>query len=120
VSHSPATWDSGHAEPFVWEVQQHPDGTSALRVILWPFTYNASTLQERFYKDLPFEEEIRRVEAQRRPSYVAVIRPKKTLVLASILSLPRDLAHTMGAQVRGGDQYTADTIASTFLAELGP
>ncbi len=71
-------------------------------------------------EDLPFEEQMRYVEEQRRLFYVAITRPKKTLVLSSVLTLPRNLAHKIGAYVEGGDQYSADTIASTFLAELGP
>jgi superfamily I DNA/RNA helicase len=70
--------------------------------------------------DLPFEVQMRHVEEQRRLFYVAITRPKKTLVLSSVLSLPRNLAHNMGAFVQGGDQFTAGTIASTFLSQLGP
>jgi len=70
--------------------------------------------------DLPFEEQMRYIEEQRRLFYVAITRPKKTLVLSSVLSLPRALAHKMGAEMQGGDQYTVGTIASTFLGELGP
>jgi superfamily I DNA/RNA helicase len=69
---------------------------------------------------LSFEDERRSVEEQRRLFYVAITRPKKTLVLSSVLTLPRNLAHKMGAFVERGDQYSADTIASTFLGELGP
>lgn len=69
--------------------------------------------------DLPFEEQMRHIEEQRRLFYVAITRPTKTLVLSSVLSLPRDLAHRMGVLVQGGNQQTAETIASSFLAELG-
>ena len=62
----------------------------------------------------------RAVEEQRRLFYVAITRPRKTLVLSSVLSLPRALAHKMGASVSGGDHDNGDTISSTLLSELGP
>lgn len=40
--------------------------------------------------------------------------------LLSTLTLPRDLAHRIGAPVRGGDSDYGETIASTFTGELGP
>ena len=69
---------------------------------------------------LTFDEQNRKREEERRLFYVAITRPKQTLVLSSVLSLPRDLAHRIGAQVERGDQYSAQTIASTFFSELGP
>lgn len=69
--------------------------------------------------DLPFEEQMRDIEEQRRLFYVAITRPKKTLVLSSVLSLPRDIAYKIGADIKGGDRYNAVTIASSFIAELG-
>jgi len=71
-------------------------------------------------EDVPFEEQRRRLEEQRRLFYVAITRPKRTLVLSSVLTLPRALAHKMRARVRGGNQLAANTITSTFLSELGP
>ncbi|MBZ0275359.1 MAG: hypothetical protein K8I60_04410, partial [Anaerolineae bacterium] len=59
-------------------------------------------------------------EEQRRLFYVAITRPRKTLVLSSILHLPRSLAHQMRATVVEGDQEMPNTIASTFISELGP
>jgi superfamily I DNA/RNA helicase len=70
--------------------------------------------------NLPFEEERRFHEEQRRLFYVAITRPRRNLVLSSVLTLPRDLAHRMRAVVRGGASQYAETIASSFLAELGP
>ena len=69
---------------------------------------------------LPPEMALRAVEEQRRLLYVAITRPRKTLVLSSVLSLPRFLAHKMGAKVYGGDRDNGDTVSSTFLLELGP
>ena len=67
-----------------------------------------------------FEEQMRYIEEQRRLFYVAITRPKKTLVLSSVLQLPRKLAYSMGANVqRGGTKDIALAIASTFLSELG-
>lgn len=71
-------------------------------------------------EDLPFEEERRFHEEQRRLFYVAITRPRQTLVISSVLKLPRALAHKMRAQVQGGTYGLADTIASSFLSELGP
>lgn len=70
--------------------------------------------------DLSFAEEERLREEQRRLFYVAITRPRKTLVLSSVLCLPRGLAHQMRARVTGGNREVADTIASTFISELGP
>lgn len=70
--------------------------------------------------DLPHEEQMRQIEEQRRLFYVAITRPRKTLVLSSVLSIERRLAYPIGAEVHGGNAEYADTIASRFLAELGP
>jgi len=60
------------------------------------------------------------LEEQRRLFYVAITRARQTLVLSSVARMPRDLAHRMGAIVRGGGAAHAATIASRFIAELGP
>jgi len=65
-------------------------------------------------------ERDRSLEEQRRLFYVAVTRTTNTLVLSSVAELPRDLAHRIGARVRGGTGRNANTIASRFLSELGP
>jgi len=57
---------------------------------------------------------------QRRLFYVAITRTRRILILSSVTRLERALAHRMGARVGRGDQTHAATIASRFLAELGP
>jgi DNA helicase-2/ATP-dependent DNA helicase PcrA len=70
--------------------------------------------------DLTFDQQQRYVEEQRRLFYVAITRTRGTLVLSSALRLPRDLAYRMRVQIHGGDNQDAYTIASSFIAELGP
>lgn len=67
-----------------------------------------------------FEQQQRYIEEQRRLFYVAITRARESLVLSSASSLPRRLAHILRAQIRGGDDQNADTLMSTFIAELGP
>jgi DNA helicase-2/ATP-dependent DNA helicase PcrA len=67
----------------------------------------------------PSEEQLRYVEEQRRLFYVAITRPTKTLVLSSVLSLPRKLAFKLNVPVHNGNKNVAMTTASSFLAELG-
>ena len=64
-------------------------------------------------------EQERILEEQRRLFYVAITRPRQILLLSSVSELPRDLAHRIGAQVRGGSPNHARTISSRFMAELG-
>jgi DNA helicase-2/ATP-dependent DNA helicase PcrA len=64
-------------------------------------------------------EKKRMLEEQRRLFYVAITRVRQILLLSSVSQLPRDLAHRIGAQVRGGSHRHARTISSRFLAELG-
>ena len=61
-----------------------------------------------------------RLEEQRRLFYVAVTRTTRILILSSVTQLPRSLAHSMRAQVRGRSQYHSVASASRFLEELGP
>ena len=70
--------------------------------------------------DLPPQDRDRAMEEQRRLFYVAITRTRKTLMLSSITQLPRNLAHRMGARVRGGSPTHASTISSRFISELGP
>lgn len=66
------------------------------------------------------EEQDASLEEQRRLFYVAVTRTTQLLILSSVRWLPRGVAHTMGAQVRGRNPGYALTLASRFLEELGP
>ncbi|MCY4059383.1 MAG: ATP-dependent helicase [Gammaproteobacteria bacterium] len=65
-------------------------------------------------------EKIASLEEQRRLFYVAITRPRRTLILSSVTQLPRNLAYRMGAQVRGRNPARSTTIASRFLDQLGP
>jgi superfamily I DNA/RNA helicase len=56
---------------------------------------------------------------QRRLFYVAITRCTDILVLSSALRLQRDFAFSIGAQVQGW-WNPSKTIASQFIAELGP
>ena len=66
------------------------------------------------------EEKDASLEEQRRLFYVAVTRTTRVLILSSVTQLPRNLAHRMGAQVRGWNPVQSTTVASRFLDELGP
>jgi superfamily I DNA/RNA helicase len=57
---------------------------------------------------------------QRRLFYVAITRSEELLVLSSVTSMERQLAHRIGASVSGNYGKSGPTIASQFLAELGP
>lgn len=65
-------------------------------------------------------EQTASLEEQRRLFYVAITRTRRVLILSSVTQLRRNLAYRMGAQVRGWNPIHAATIASRFLAELGP
>lgn len=65
-------------------------------------------------------EQTASLEEQRRLFYVAITRTTRVLILSSVTTLPRDLAHRMGARVGSGSRTHANTIASRFLHELGP
>jgi len=56
---------------------------------------------------------------QRRLFYVAITRCTEILVLSSALRLQRNFAFAIGARIQGW-WNPAKTIASQFLAELGP
>lgn len=57
---------------------------------------------------------------QRRLFYVCITRPEEILVLSSVTSLNRSVAHKLGATVRRGWGADGPTVASQFLDELGP
>lgn len=70
--------------------------------------------------ELTSAEALAHIQEQRRLFYVALTRAKEILVLSSAASCPRQLAHKIGAIVRGGNSQTGKTIACEFLEELGP
>lgn len=65
-------------------------------------------------------EQAASLEEQRRLFYVAITRTRRVLILSSVTQLRRKLAYRMRAQVRGWSPVNAATVASRFLAELGP
>jgi DNA helicase II / ATP-dependent DNA helicase PcrA len=73
----------------------------------------------RIERDLTPVEEQRFHEEQRRLFYVAITRPRKTLIISSARALPRSAAYRMGVPVRGQNPDMARTIASVFIDELG-
>jgi superfamily I DNA/RNA helicase len=72
------------------------------------------------YDSLTPEDERIKLEEQRRLFYVAITRARQTLVLSSVLLIPRENVHSMRVQVRGGNQDYAGTITTRFIGELGP
>jgi DNA helicase II / ATP-dependent DNA helicase PcrA len=69
-------------------------------------------------KPVAEQEEVER--EQRRLFYVAITRPTDVLVISSFAAIDRHLAHRIGAETIPGIRRQAKTIASRFLAELGP
>ncbi len=69
--------------------------------------------------NLSHAEQNRAMEEQRRLFYVAITRTRRILVLSSVISLPRNVAHKMRAIVRRGNATHAATITSRFINELG-
>lgn len=59
------------------------------------------------------------LQEQRRLFYVAITRCTEILVLSSFVQLERSLAYKVGASLRGRGRL-GTTVASNFLAELGP
>jgi superfamily I DNA/RNA helicase len=70
-------------------------------------------------RDATDEEQAAILLEQRRLFYVAITRCTEILVLSSALRLQRDFAFAIGARFHGW-WNTVNTIASQFLAELGP
>lgn len=70
--------------------------------------------------DLPPAELLAHTQEQRRLFYVALTRAKEILVLSSVASVPRQMAHKIGAIVRGGNAQNGNTITCQFVQELGP
>ena len=57
---------------------------------------------------------------QRRLFYVAITRAREILVISSAAQIERSLSHKLGAIIRRGYGSHGQTIASPFIAELGP
>ena len=68
---------------------------------------------------LPQAELNKMLEEQRRLFYVALTRSRDTLILSSVTTLPRHLAHRLQVRISGRGQNVS-TIASRFIDELGP
>jgi DNA helicase II / ATP-dependent DNA helicase PcrA len=66
------------------------------------------------------EEQAATLREQRRLFYVAITRCTEILVISSVSSMERKLAHKLGARLAFGPGSTGRTIASQFLDELGP
>jgi DNA helicase II / ATP-dependent DNA helicase PcrA len=71
-------------------------------------------------RDLAPGDQIAHIQEQRRLFYVAITRAKEILVLSSVASMPREMAHQIGAILRGGNAHVGNTIACEFLHDLGP
>ena len=69
--------------------------------------------------ETPQEQEATRQE-QRRLFYVAITRATEILAISSAIRMNRQLAHKVGAILRPGGGRLGRTIASTFIAQLGP
>ncbi|GAB4422064.1 MAG: hypothetical protein Kow00106_19190 [Anaerolineae bacterium] len=72
------------------------------------------------YPEDTIHDKDRFMEEQRRLFYVAITRPRKTLVLSSVTKLPSLLAHQMRARPAKTNRGIAYTITSNFVSELGP
>jgi superfamily I DNA/RNA helicase len=72
-----------------------------------------------YERDVPLAEQDRQIDEQRRLFYVAITRSTATLVLSSVMNIPRDMAYRMGVLVRGGCGDMARTVACPFIGELG-
>lgn len=69
--------------------------------------------------EAPPDEQERVLHEQRRLFYVAITRTTDTLILSSVVGLPRDDAHRMRVRVGGSHPTIARTIATPFFRELG-
>lgn len=74
------------------------------------------------YKDykLSGEDLQRYVEEQRRLFYVGITRTRDILVISSFVKMPAKLVYKMGIPFRRFIRGEAETIASSFIHELGP
>ncbi len=78
-----------------------------------------SAIPSRPDDTLSLDDQQRYREEQRRLFYVAITRPRRTLVLSSVLNIPYALAKKMNVEVTRGNSGR-NTITSTFIQELGP
>jgi superfamily I DNA/RNA helicase len=66
------------------------------------------------------EERKRALEEQRRLFYVAITRTRENLIMSSFRSIATNVAHKERVRFSRSRGGRAQTIASQFIAELGP
>jgi len=71
-------------------------------------------------KDITAAELPAHLAEQRRLFYVALTRAKEILLVSSVASIPRNMAHKIGAVLQGGNAANGFTKACEFLDDLGP
>ncbi len=52
------SWYPHFERPYTWSIVENPDGTSALELRIYPFTYNPATTNARFFKDWTFDVDV--------------------------------------------------------------
>ncbi len=70
--------------------------------------------------DLPEEDAKKKLEEQRRLFYVAITRARQTLVVSSARFFNLQDARNMNLLFKPSSRFVVESIASPFIAELGP